>query len=247
MAMRFGSGEATQTHTRGKWQMLPAGSNDRPSDAGWPGCRTDARFPKLVHIIGYPSSGTTLLRRILNAHPDLCITSEMPLLPTLAGKLPARIDRTNFRETKRRFLAVDVYGNFRNRELLFPDLVTLFGPAEYYTAAHLYAALIDPRPCTYYGNKTPQYSESLPKLLALFPQTKLILIVRDIRDVALSFKARWGKSEILCAHKWHRRMDMALAMLGQLPAGQSHLVRYKDLVSIGAERTHLRGAPDCRD
>ena len=161
--------------------MLPAGSYDRPSDAGWPDCRTDARFPKLVHIIGYPSSGTTLLRRILNAHPDLCITSEMPLLPTLAGKLPARIDRTNFRETKRRFLAVDVYGNFRNRELLYPDLVTLFGPAEYYTAAHLYAALIDPRPCTYYGNKTPQYSESLPKLLALFPQTKLILIVRDIR------------------------------------------------------------------
>ena len=211
--------------------MLPAGSYDRPSDAGWPDCRTDARFPKLVHIIGYPSSGTTLLRRILNAHPDLCITSEMPLLPTLAGKLPARIDRTNFRETKRRFLAIDVYGNFRNRELLFPDLVTLFGPAEYYTAAHLYAALIDPRPYTYYGNKTPQYSESLPKLLALFPHTKLILIVRDIRDVALSFKARWGKSEILCAHKWHRRMDMALATLGQLPAGQSHVVRYENLVS----------------
>src|SRR6516164_8507610 len=230
MAMRFGSGEATQTRTRRKWQMLPAGSYDRPSDVGWPGCRTDARFPKLVHIIGYPSSGTTLLRRILNAHPDLCITSEMPLLPMLAGKLPAKVNRTNFNETKRKFLAIDVYGNFHNRELLFSDLAELFGPAEHYTAAHLYAALIDRRPCAYYGNKTPQYSESLPKLLALFPHTKLILIVRDIRDVALSFAARWGKSEILCAHKWHRRMDMALATLAQLPAGQSHLVRYEDLV-----------------
>jgi hypothetical protein len=62
MAMRFGSEEA-------------------------PGYRIDAGLPKLVHIIGHPSSGTTLLRRILNAHPDLCITSEMPLLPMLAGKL----------------------------------------------------------------------------------------------------------------------------------------------------------------
>jgi len=191
----------------------------------------DAGLPKLVHIIGYPSSGTTLLRRILNAHPELCITNEMPLLPTLAGKLPGQVNRTNFNEAKRQFLAVDVYGGLRNRELLFSDLAELFGPAEHYTAAHLYAALIDTHPRTYYGNKTPQYSESLPQLLAVFPHTKLILIVRDIRDIALSFKARWGKSEALCAHKWHRRMDMALATLDQLPSGQSLLVRYEDLVS----------------
>jgi len=210
--------------------MLPAASYDHLSDFCRLGHRIDAGLPKLVHIIGYPSSGTTLLRRILNAHPDLCITSEMPLLPMLAGKLPAKVNRTNFNETKRKFLAIDVYGNFHNRELLFSDLAELFGPAEHYTAAHLYAALIDRRPYTYYGNKTPQYSESLPKLLTLFPHTKLILIVRDIRDVALSFTARWGKSEVLCAHKWHRRMEMALTTLGQLPAGKSHLVRYEDLV-----------------
>ena len=148
--------------------MLPAASYDRLCDFGRPGHRTDAWFPKLVHIIGYPSSGTTLLRRILNAHPDLCITSEMPLLPMLAGKLPAKVNRTNFNEIKRKFLAIDVYGNFHNRELLFSDLAELFGPAEHYATAHLYAALIDRRPCTY-GNKTPQYSESLPKLLAQFP------------------------------------------------------------------------------
>ena len=229
MAKRVESGEAECAS--GNCQVLPAATRNDLSGFGRPGHRSDAGFPKLVHIIGYPSSGTTLLRRILNAHPDLCITSEMPLLPMLAGKLPAKVNRTNFHETKRKFLAIDVYGNFGNRELLFSDLAELFGPAEHYAAAHLYAALINRRPITYYGNKTPQYSESLPKLLALFPHTKLILIVRDIRDVALSFTARWGKSEILCAHKWHRRMDMALATLAQLPAGQSHLVRYEDLVS----------------
>src|SRR5215472_14604951 len=134
MTTRFGSGEAAQTLTRRKWQMLSAASDDRLYDFGRAGYRTDAEFPKLVHIIGYPSSGTTLLRRILNAHPDLCITGEMPLLPRLAGKLPAKVDRTNFDETKRKFLALDVYGNFHNRELLFSDLAELFGPAEHYTA-----------------------------------------------------------------------------------------------------------------
>jgi hypothetical protein len=242
MAMRFGSGEAAETRAGRKWQMLPAAPYDRSYDFGRPGHPTDAELPKLVHIIGYPSSGTTLLRRILNAHPELCITSEMPLLPMLVGKLPARVNRTNFRETKRRLLAVDIYGNFHNRELLFSDLAEQFGPAEHYAAAHLYAALIDRRSCTYYGNKTPQYSESLPKLLALFPHTKLILIVRDIRDVALSFRARWGKSEILCAHKWHRRMDMALTTLAQLPAGQSYLVRYEDL--IGESQKTVAGIYD---
>jgi hypothetical protein len=117
----------------------------------------------------------------------------MPVRPILAGKPAARVDRTNFRKTKHRFLAVDVYGNFRNRELLFPDLVTLFGPAGHYAPARLDTAPIDRRPCTYYGNKTPQYSESFPKLLALLPHTKPILIVRNIRDIAVSFKARWGK------------------------------------------------------
>jgi len=32
MAARFGSGEAAQTHTRRKWQMLPAASYDRLHD-----------------------------------------------------------------------------------------------------------------------------------------------------------------------------------------------------------------------
>jgi len=72
----------------------------------------------------------------------------------------------------------------------------------------------------YLLTKPHQYSESLPKLFALFPHTKLILIVRDIWDVALSFTAKWGKSELSCAHKWQLRIDMMLPTMGQLLAGQ---------------------------
>src|SRR5262249_15710800 len=127
MAMRFESGEAVRAS--GNCQVLPAATRNDQSGFGQPGYRIDTWLPKLIHIIGYPSSGTRLLRRILNAHPDLSITGEMPLLPMLAGKLPAQVNPTNFNETKRKFLAVDVYGgNFGNRELLFSDLAELFGP-----------------------------------------------------------------------------------------------------------------------
>src|SRR5205823_2607975 len=56
------------------------------------------------------------------------------------------------------------------------------------------------------------------------------LIVRDVRDVALSFHTRWGKDEVLCAHKWRKRMGMALATLRTLPQEQSYILRYEDLL-----------------
>src|SRR5439155_18919139 len=95
---------------------------------------------------------------------------------------------------------------------------------------HLYTGLIDSGRFLYYGNKTPQYTELLRPLLNLFPATKLILIVRDIRDVALSFEKKWGKSGVLCAHKWNWRMHHGLACLDSLPRGQWHILRYEDLL-----------------
>jgi hypothetical protein len=54
----------------------------------------------LHHFIGYPLSGTQLLRTLLEVHSEIRLTHEIPLLPRLRGKLPAQVTAANFDEVK---------------------------------------------------------------------------------------------------------------------------------------------------
>jgi hypothetical protein len=55
-----------------------------------------------------------------------------------------------------------------------------------------------------WGDKTPHYILDLPRLDALFPHAKFVVIVRDGRDVALSLLEKtWGPGNLYaCAQYW---------------------------------------------
>jgi len=186
--------------------------------------------PKLIHIIGYPSSGTTLLRDILDVHPDLRIAGEMPLLLSLVSVSDLTITRENFAWVKDKVLLTDVYEHFRNTKLTYEDLEQRFEKRDGFKVRHVYAGLLDAGYYAYYGNKTPQYTESLDELWSLFPMTKVICVVRDIRDVVLSFKKKWNKSCLLAAQKWTQRMRSGVLSMESMPKDMCLIVRYEDLL-----------------
>jgi hypothetical protein len=70
----------------------------------------------------------------------------------------------------------------------------------------VYLAYADHRGKRRWGDKTPQYVRIMPLLHELFPRARFVHIVRDGRDVALSYlSVPWGPRDIwTAARKWRR-------------------------------------------
>jgi hypothetical protein len=81
-----------------------------------------------------------------------------------------------------------------------------------------------------------------PTLLQIFPQMKMIHMVRDGRDVACSLAARsWGPNSVARGVRWWaKRMRRADAGERGLPADRLLVVNLEDLVERDREGTYGR-------
>jgi hypothetical protein len=145
-------------------------------------------------IVGAPRSGTTLLRFMLDSHPEVAIPPEtgfLVLAPQFEGKGEA--SRGEFFRTITEYppeapLWVDSQipaEDFREQlERIHP-----FTAREGFRAFYrLYASRFDkPR----WGDKTPLYCLHLRSIAACLPEAHFIHIIRDGRDVALSLRQTW--------------------------------------------------------
>jgi hypothetical protein len=187
----------------------------------------------LLHVCGYPSSGTTLLRSILNSHPDISVKNEMPLILKALSEAPRELTADAASDLLDALEKDDLYKNFSNLQDLRADLLKAKAehPAKTYPIELIYALALDGLSYRWYGNKTPQYTEQMDILLKVFPDTKVILIVRDVRDIALSYRKKWGRDVYLCSAKWAQRMRQGRKQIESLPQGQGMVMRYEDLVA----------------
>ncbi len=162
---------------------------------------------QVLFIGGFPSGGTDLLKNILNAHPEILINGEMQFLYKLAKYgVPYDFQVKSLEDIiflKRVIKKYDVFENIKfldsidsNHILNKPISLNQFfeialGGSEYLIC----------------GNKTPQNTENISILSTYFPRAKFIIIVRDVRDVVVSWNKKWGKNRKLTAHKWTNRMQ----------------------------------------
>lgn len=209
-----------------------------------PSADMSAGHIRLVHICGFPSSGTDLLANFMSAHPDICVRGEFPMLARLAREFGATVSREEADDLVKKLLASDVYGNFANRA---PRLDDLAHGRDRIEVAEIYMAMLTSRDIMWCGNKTPQNTENMDALLSLFPETRFVFIVRDIRDVCLSWRRKWGKDIYLCAAKWNARMAKGLRMIEALPKDRVLQLRFEDLVtdpaSVGRKVSEFLGLP----
>ena len=198
-------------------------------------------------VVGCPRSGTTLLRRMLDAHPRLAmmrrethfipriyarragLTSEGEVTPAIVDELLA--DRHFAR------LGID-------REAL-EQLLTREGPIPY---ASFVSRIFDmqgrARGTERVGDKTPGYVRHLRTLHALWPETRFVHLIRDGRDVCLSL-LEWRKGPRLAGRfsswaedpvsttalwwEWHVRLGREDG--GSLGPERYRELRYESLVS----------------
>ena len=187
---------------------------------------------QLLFVCGFPSGGTDLLKTILNAHPLIYLNGEMPLLHKIAdlnvheGKIidsEAEIDRI-----KDNLLKFDIWHNIENLE---EDIGLVFQEYGNIRFDSLLKVLFTKKDVIVWGNKTPQNSENMQILHKLFPQAKFLIIVRDIRDVCISWQKKWGKDMLWCADKWSYRMQKAWEAAQVIADNQTLFIAYESLIT----------------
>jgi Sulfotransferase family len=182
-------------------------------------------------IVGVGRSGTTLLRLMLDAHPELAIPPETHFVPELI-ELFDEDDDVDPEEVVEVITSGRHWGDFGLDE---GALLERLRSAEPLDAAGAIGAFFEayaeregkPR----WGDKTPIYVKSMRAIEAVIPEARFIHLVRDGRDVALSRAGRALRHAAplpKVARRWKRRILDAREDGNEL---RGYLeVRYEDLV-----------------
>ena len=187
-------------------------------------------------IVGSGRCGTTLLRAILESHPEVHIPPENVLLGSIIGAY-----RTYARLPWPALLSIvlgqlSFHQQWEAFELplgpVFRDLVAT--PLENRNLAFVlnavyYAHLQRHKPSAHrWGDKSAFSVLSLDKLRSVFPDLKVIHLVRDARDVVRSFLEAFNVDFQEAADTWLRAVTAAEAF-GARHSNQYIRVRYEDL------------------
>jgi hypothetical protein len=195
-----------------------------------------------VFVVGCPRSGTTLLQRMLDHHPQLAVAKDSHFIPLAIADLTNETDPPL---TPNLIEWVCSYHRFYR--LGISDAIV----REAAEKAHTYGEFVSVLYSEYgrmhgkllAGEKTPDYCLYLPILYALFPWVRTIHIIRDGRDVALS-TLEWahaskgpGRLELwreepaaVCALWWWWQVSTGMRDGKDLGPVQYLEVKYEDLV-----------------
>jgi Sulfotransferase family len=150
-----------------------------------------------VFIIGCPRSGTTLLQRMVNAHPQVAITPESHWIPRLFEK-PWALTPGGVIEHKliRELGAHPKFARLGIGRQELKKLEKLSRNGHPLTYSSLVTAIFDlygqaqRKPLV--GDKTPDYVRRISTLHGLWPEARFVHVIRDGRDVCLSMR-EWPK------------------------------------------------------
>jgi len=186
--------------------------------------------PPAPFICGVTRSGTTLVRLMLDSHPELAIPGETHWVPKLI-KAQERHKRT---AEDLADLIVDHkrWGDFH---LDATELRQRFSALDPVTAADairaFYMLYAEREGKTRYGDKTPGYVQEMRRIQRVLPEARFVHIIRDGRDVSLShLRMNWGpETYAQSARLWRNRVRKARKMA---PSIEHYMeIRFEDLVA----------------
>ena len=205
-----------------------------------------------LFIVGCARSGTTLLQRIINAHGRIAITPEShwicrlfeqgtgltpeglvtpELIPLLIQDLSPRFARLSIgQEELLRLLVSDRAAHYAS---FVSGIFDLYGKAKGKDLV---------------GNKTPGFVRKIHTLQRLWPQARIVHLIRDGRDVCLSMLTRplnnvgrgplytWAQDPTTTAALWWEwSVKLGRQAGNSLGSGLYYEMRYESLVAQPAE------------
>jgi len=184
-------------------------------------------------IVGAQRSGTTMLRLMLNSHPNIAIPFETGFMTDFYPRLGGYGDLAQRSNLERLLGDIGEYHKVKQGKLIEDRDAVLGRPIAGY------ADLIDAVMSAYaarkgkprWGDKTPFYVTELDTLWRIFPGCRILHLVRDGRDVAISQRSvGWASTSIpRLAEDWRWKTVLA-HKVGMVLGDHYREVRYEDLV-----------------
>jgi hypothetical protein len=189
----------------------------------------------ILFSCGFGSGGTDLTKNILNAHPKIRISSEFINLPNI-------LERGYNKDTV--FSDMNEVAEFRRllQELHFG---TDFDGIDYEHSLKLLASdfaekgsltledglrrCLSTKDATVWGTKILAWQIGI--MSELFPKAKFLIVTRDVRDICLSWKTKWGKDMTWCSAKWAEGMRKGLEFVSGMESGKCLIIKFEDLLS----------------
>jgi len=196
-------------------------------------------FAGPLFIVGYPRSGTKLIRDLLNRSPDVGIPLEeshfIPAL-TLDRAHPPRFSDEGWRKRLLEDLrTTPFFWNHARRGVRMPDSEFLREPfppdwsglferiLRYYAPGERGAGFI-------WGDKTPGYVRHMDLLHRLYPAARFIHILRHPCECSLSARSAWGRTLVRAATAWQE--DVSHGRSIGVGLGEAYKeIRYEELTT----------------
>jgi hypothetical protein len=167
----------------------------------------------LAIVVGSGRSGTSLLAAMLDSHPDLSMAPESHFLPELIEALPDTVSSTSHVDRmlgimqRSKWFAIWLERDY-DTDGLRHELESALPLPRSEALQLIYRVWAASKGKTRYGEKTPAYVYNLPLLAGEFVDARFIHIIRDGRNVALSFReASFGDDVIERSMlQWQRRV-----------------------------------------
>lgn len=139
-------------------------------------------------IIGNQKSGTTWLMELMNYHPEFVCWNELMIM-TLVRDGVARLFNNVNGTVKEGHMSTFQEFHYPDPEFTHADIDDVL--------AVIWKNLIRdcPKDAKFYGEKSPDYITVLDDLVRYYPKAKFIHLVRDPRDVAVSFLHHFRREE----------------------------------------------------
>ncbi|NMP22461.1 sulfotransferase [Sulfobacillus harzensis] len=192
-----------------------------------------------IFVTGMPRSGTTLLASLLNAHSQVAITPETDYFNRVWKPLARRGGLQNWPFVEEVLQSFFSKPSVKLMELPEEDLIARFHEKwqqGILTHADMLSEMLSlyarRRQKAVWGEKTPDHFMYVPVIKQVFPASRVVVIVRDPRDVHLSLeKLPWSRGNSL-NHALQWRGYQSLARAYCLKYGFEFVqIRYEDLIA----------------
>ncbi len=190
------------------------------------------------YIFGVGRSGTTLFRSILNAHSNIVVPLESYFILHLQGKYQ---HITSWTEPVIKSFIDDLYTDRPFRLVWrvprveieeafasFPDLSTFYEACNVVRIA--FQNSYKTKDIKWIGDKKPMYRHFTLRMMRLFPDSKIIHIVRDPRGVGLGHLKTFNFKDAMAIGYMWAQGNRRILKLKELYPNQYFFIKYEDLV-----------------
>lgn len=188
-------------------------------------------------VVGAGRSGTTLLRVMLDRHPDVAIPPESHFIPYIWERRH-RYGSDDRIERLEAFLGdLSAHHRFRSWEMpidrIVDELANIPRPTLSQAVDAVFRAYARAMGKSRWGDKTPGYVEHVTLLAEIFPEARFVHLIRDGRDVALSVLDlhRLHRHPASAAYMWARQVGLGRRAGQRLGPGRYVEARYEHVLA----------------